>query len=131
MSMTKKILIVDDEPDIIEFLSYRFRKNGFEVYASNDGASALSLMNTITPDIILLDIMMPYMNGIMMCKYLKDDERFKKIPVIFLSAVQNDYQVIAAIEAGGDHYISKPVKFELIYTIVYEMLEKSQAVSSI
>lgn len=118
-----KILIIDDEPDIIEFLSYNFKKRGFEVFSANDGIQGLNALESCIPDIIVTDILMPNMNGISMCKQLKSNERFKKIPVVFLSATTDAYQMTCAIEAGGDHYFSKPIKMSVLSERITEILK--------
>jgi CheY-like chemotaxis protein len=120
----KRILLVDDEPDILEFLSYNLKKKGHEVLTAEDGLKGLASALEYKPDIIIADILMPHMNGIVMCRQMKNDERLKKIPVIFLSAVQDDYRILASIEAGGNHYISKPIRFELLYDAIQDFFTK-------
>jgi len=122
--MTKqknKILIVDDEPDVIEFLSYNFRKNGFEVEGAANGMEGINKVKSFSPDIIIADIMMPEMDGIIMCRLLKNHELHKNIPLIFLSATQDDYQAMNAAMAGDD-YISKPIKFSVLLPMVEKHL---------
>ena len=125
MDTGKKIFIVDDEPDIIEFLSYNFRKKGFDVFSANDGYSTLLALSSIKPDIMILDVMMPYMDGIGMCRHLKEDKRFKNIPVIFLSAIGGSDTIQAAMNAGGNHYETKPIKFPVLLSRVNQLLESS------
>lgn len=122
----KKILLIDDEPDILEFLSYNLKKKGHDVLTASDGQEGLSSALENKPDVIIADILMPHMNGIVMCRQIKKDIRLKNIPIIFLSAVQDDYQVLASMEAGGDHYISKPIRFDLLYTIIEDFFGKKQ-----
>jgi two-component system alkaline phosphatase synthesis response regulator PhoP len=122
MSIEKnKILIVDDEPDVIEFLSYNFIKKGYEVEGAVNGMDGIEKVNSFSPDLIIADIMMPTMDGIIMCKILKSHEIHKKIPVIFLSATQDEYQ---AMNAGmsGDDYVSKPIKFSILLPMVEKHL---------
>lgn len=116
-----KILIVDDEQDVIEFLSYNFKKNGYEAEGASNGIEGIDKVKSFSPDLIIADIMMPNMDGIIMCKILKSHELHKEIPLIFLSAVQDDYQVINAGMAGDD-YVSKPVKFSLLLPMVEKHL---------
>ncbi len=129
MEATRKIFIVDDESDIINFLSYRFEKIGYQVYSATDGLSALIKLNAITPDVILLDIMMPYMNGIEVCSRLKTQERFKNTPVIFLSAVKDDFKVFSAMTSGGDHFVSKPVRFDILQSIIDEAINSKPPIA--
>ena len=122
--MTKpknKILIVDDEPDVIEFLSYNFRKNGYEVEGAINGMEGITKVKSFGPDLIIADIMMPDMDGIIMCRLLKNHELHKEIPLIFLSATQDSFQ---AMDAGmaGDDYVSKPIKFSVLLPLVEKHL---------
>jgi two-component system, OmpR family, alkaline phosphatase synthesis response regulator PhoP len=121
----KKLLIIDDEPDIIEFLSYNFRKKGFEVFSAADGIEGLSAVNRFDPDIIIADIMMPNMNGIAMCRLLKAHIRQRYIPLIFLSATNDDYQVLSAMDAGAEHFVSKPVRVSILAQMVTELLDET------
>ncbi len=110
----KKILIVDDEPDAIEFITYNLKKYGYEVQSALDGIEAFKVLTTYLPDVIITDIMMPYMNGIEFCRKLKNDERLKDVPVFFLSATNDDIHVISAMTSGGAFYISKPIIPEIL-----------------
>lgn len=122
MSLKKnKILIVDDESDVIEFLSYNFRKNGYEVEGAGNGMEGIAKVKSFEPDVIIADIMMPEMDGIIMCKLLKNHDLLKNIPLIFLSATQDDYQAMSAVMAGDD-YVSKPVKFSVLLPLVEKHL---------
>ena len=120
-SQKNKILIVDDEPDVIEFLSYNFRKNGYEVEGAENGMEGIDKVKSFHPDIIIADIMMPSMDGIVMCKLLKNHDLHKNIPLIFLSATQDDYQAMNAVMAGDD-YVSKPIKFSVLLPLVEKHL---------
>ena len=126
MSTVKsKILIVDDEPDVIEFLSYNFIKKGYEVQGAGNGAEGIEKVKSFSPDLIIADIMMPNMDGIIMCKILKSHELHKNIPLIFLSATQDEYQ---AMNAGmsGDDYVSKPIKFSVLLPMVERHLAQGK-----
>jgi two-component system alkaline phosphatase synthesis response regulator PhoP len=116
-----KLLIVDDEPEIGELLSYNFRKRGFEVLTASNGQTALESMRSFLPDVIILDIMMPYMNGIATCKEIKNNPRHSKIPVLFLSATNNEDLINEALQAGGDKFISKPIHLSLLIDTVVKM----------
>jgi two-component system alkaline phosphatase synthesis response regulator PhoP len=116
-----KLLIVDDEPEIGELLSYNFKKRGFDVMTANNGFTGFHSLKTFHPDVIILDIMMPYVNGISMCKELKNDERYKNIPILFLSATNNLDIIKLALEAGGNRFISKPIQLSLLIDIVVRM----------
>ena len=119
-------MFVDDEEDITEFLCYNFNKKGFEVKKANNGIQAIEEMNNWIPDLMVLDIMMPEMSGVTLCQRLKVDDRFKNIPVIFLSAISDDYKVLNAMSSGAEHFVSKPVKLELLFSIVSNIIEKKE-----
>lgn len=107
--MKKKVLVVDDEKDIVDILKYNLeRENEFEVLTANNGKDAIELADKI-PDLILLDIMMPELNGFEVCKLLKNNPDTSKIPVIFLTAKENEIDEILGLEIGADDYISKPI----------------------
>lgn len=86
-----------------------------------NGFTGFSMLNGFIPDVIILDIMMPYVNGISMCKELKNDIRYKDIPVLFLSATSNDDLIKSALDAGGSRFISKPIQLNLLIDLVVEM----------
>jgi len=119
-----KILIVDDEPDIIEFLSYNLKHEGFLVSTAMNGKMAVETAQKVIPDLILLDVMMPEMDGIETC------ERIRKIPVLkntiiaFLTARGEDYSQIAGFEAGADDYISKPIKPKVLISRIHALLKR-------
>jgi len=121
-----KILIVDDEPDVIEFLAYNFTKKGYRVEGAGNGTEGIDKVNSFFPDLIIADIMMPNMDGIVMCKILKNHELHKFIPLIFLSATQDEYQAISA-GLSGDDYISKPIKFSVLLPMVERHLLQGKA----
>lgn len=105
-----KILIVDDEADIIEFLSYNLKKEGYQVFSANNGQIAIEKAQNIQPDLIILDIMMPKLDGIEVCTQLRKFEEFRNTSIIFLTAREEDFTQIAALEAGGDDFINKPIR---------------------
>jgi two-component system alkaline phosphatase synthesis response regulator PhoP len=117
------LLLVDDEPDIIEFLSYNFRREGYQVVTAYDGKQALEISQKYVLDVVITDILMPNMNGIAMCQQLKAKEALQKVPVIFLSASNDDLFAMAAMKAGGNRYVSKPVRFNVLNVMVQELLE--------
>ncbi|HTL82736.1 MAG TPA: response regulator [Bacteroidia bacterium] len=122
-----KILIVDDEPDILEFLKYNFTKAGFRVQTASNGKEALVKVKEEIPTVIVSDILMPEMDGIAMCKELRKEEQFRNIPLIFLTAVTDDYKVLHAMTSGADQFISKPIKFESLLKMVNQFLELKKA----
>ena len=109
-----KILIVDDDPDIIEILTYNLSNEGYNVKSAVNGIEALKKAKKFIPDIILLDVMMPEMDGIEACANLREIESLSKSMIIFLSARGEDFTQIAAFDAGADDYINKPVKPKIL-----------------
>lgn len=104
----KKILIVDDEPNIVMSLEYIFKKENFEVFIARDGAEAIDIVENDIPDIIILDIMMPNVDGFQVLKYLKENNDLSKIKVIFLSAKNKTSDIELGLQLGADKYVSKP-----------------------
>jgi two-component system alkaline phosphatase synthesis response regulator PhoP len=110
MSNSQKVLVVDDDQDIVEFLVYNLRKEGFETAEANNGKQALKIAPVFKPDLILLDIMMPEMDGIQTCQELRRIQSLKNTFIIFLTARIEEYSEIAGFSAGADDYITKPIK---------------------
>jgi len=105
-----KILLVDDEPDIIEILKFNLEKEGYEVLTASNGVEALEIANKTVPDIFVLDIMMPEMDGIELCSLIREESKFDKSVITFLTARKEDYTQVAALGIGGDDFIAKPIK---------------------
>lgn len=106
----QKILIVDDEKDILDLLEYNLVKEGYGVVKASDGEQALELVKSHSVDLILLDIMMPRLDGIETCRRLREMPEGKKPYIVFLTAREEEYSEVAGFEAGGDDYIAKPIK---------------------
>jgi two-component system alkaline phosphatase synthesis response regulator PhoP len=119
-----KILLVDDEPDILEFLGYNLRKEGYEVHTSNNGKDGLAKAREIQPHLIILDVMMPEMDGIETCREVRQVPELKNTIVIFLTARGEDYSQIAGFEAGADDYVTKPVKPRVLVSRVKALLRR-------
>ncbi len=119
-----KILIVDDEPDILEFLSYNLTAEGYEVFVASNGLKGLNEAKRVVPDLIILDIMMPEMDGVELCRRLRADPIFNDTSITFLTARQEDYSQIAALEQGGDDYISKPIKPRVLVARIKAILRR-------
>ena len=109
-----KILVVDDDPEILEILKYNLSNSGFEVKVAHNGIQAVKKSKKFIPDIILLDVMMPEMNGIEACVEIRNIDNLRNVQIIFLSARAEDYTQIAAFEAGADDYINKPIKPKIL-----------------
>ncbi len=118
------ILVVDDEADIREFLTYNLKKEGFNVQSAADGKSAIKMAAEIKPHVIILDIMMPEMDGIETCEKLRDNSALKNTLITFLTARAEDYSQIAGFGAGGDDYITKPVKPKVLVSRIKAILKR-------
>ena len=105
-----KILVVDDDPDIVELLQYNLTKENYEVASAENGKEAVKKALSYKPDIILMDVMMPVMDGITACRQLRELPEFKEIFIIFLTARSEEFSEVAAFEAGADDFINKPIK---------------------
>ena len=119
-----KILLVDDEPDIIEFIGYNLRKEGFNVFTANNGEEALKVAQAELPELIILDVMMPEMDGIETCEEIKRIPTLKNTIVAFLTARGEDYSQIAGFDAGADDYITKPIKPKVLISRVKALLKR-------
>ena len=118
------ILCVDDEPDILEILKYNLSSEGYNVLTANDGLSAISKAKEIIPNLIIIDIMMPNMDGIEACEKLRADQKFNDTIIMFLTARGEDYSHVAAYEAGADDYVTKPVKPKVLVSKVKGLLRR-------
>ncbi len=119
-----KILLVDDEPDILEFLSYNINKEGYEVYTAQNGREAIEKAKKYNPHLILLDVMMPEMDGIETCENLRQDKNLQNTIIAFLTARGEDYSQIAGFDAGGDDYITKPIKPKVLISRIKALLKR-------
>lgn len=124
----QKILLVDDEQDILDLLSYNLEKEGYEVYTAHNGLKGLEVARQIIPDMIVLDVMMPEMDGMETCKEIRDDERLKHVIVAFLTARNEDYSQIAGFDSGADDYIAKPIKTRVFISRVKALLRRNETV---
>ena len=122
------ILCVDDEPDILEILKYNLSSEGYNVLTANDGLSAISKAKEIIPNLIIMDIMMPNMDGIEACEKLRADQKFNDTIIMFLTARGEDYSHVAAYEAGADDYVTKPVKPKVLVSKVKGLLRRLKKV---
>ncbi len=119
-----KILLVDDEPDILEFMGYNLKKEGYQVFTQNNGRSAIEAAKTIEPHLIILDVMMPQMDGMETCKELKKIPSLENTIIIFLTARSEDYSQMAGFDAGADDYVSKPIKPTLLISRIKALLRR-------
>lgn len=122
--MSHRILVADDEPDILEFVKYNLQKEGYEVFTASDGAEALAAARTHRPHLILLDRMMPVMDGAQTCRAIRDDPALRDTMVVFLSALGEEEQQIEGFGAGADDYLTKPIKMKLLMSRVQAILKR-------
>jgi two-component system alkaline phosphatase synthesis response regulator PhoP len=123
-ALPSKILIVDDEPDIVEFISYNLKSKGFSIATAKDGVEAIRRAKEYQPDLILLDIMMPNKDGIQTIKELRQLPDFEKTAIIFLTALSDERSEIEGLKTGADDYIAKPIKPELLVTRISAALRR-------
>ena len=121
-----KILLVDDEEDILEFLSYNLKKEGFGIDTANNGISALKKLEKSKPDLIILDVMMPEMDGIEVCEKIREQDNFDDVLILFLTARSEEYSELAGFSAGADDYITKPIKPKLLVSRVNAILKRKR-----
>lgn len=121
----KKILLIDDEVDLVDLLQGRLEGAGYEVFVANSGEAGLKMAHEAKPDLILLDVMMPNLNGYQVCRELKKDEQTKRIPVMILTAKVQESDKYWGKECGADDYVTKPVDDEAFLARIAALLLKS------
>lgn len=124
MNAFYKILLVDDEPDILEFLSYNLKKEGYNVFTANNGKEAVAVAKKENPHLIILDVMMPDMDGIETCREIRDIPGLKDVMIAFLTARSEDYSQIAGFDVGADDYINKPIKPRVLISRIKALLRR-------
>lgn len=125
-----KILIVDDEQDILELIRHVLNKEGFEVYVAANGVQAIEQTRKVKPDLILMDVMMPVMDGMEACRQLKEDPDTSGIAIVFLTARSEEFAELAGFEAGADDYISKPIRPRVLLSRLKAILRRKNAIQS-
>jgi two-component system, OmpR family, alkaline phosphatase synthesis response regulator PhoP len=123
-----RILLVDDEPDVLEFLGYNLKKEGYQIFTCSDGRSAIETAAEVHPHLIVLDVMMPVMDGIEACREIKLNSDLAGTLVIFLTARGEDYSQIAGFDAGADDYVTKPIKPRVLVSRVKALLRRYREV---
>lgn len=119
----RKILIVDDEPNIVMTLEYAFKKQNFEVFIARDGSEALEILNDIQPQVVLLDIMMPNVDGYQTLAYIKENKALKNTKVAFLTAKNKEKHIEKGLALGADKYLTKPFSIKKIISEILELLD--------
>ncbi len=120
-----KILAVDDEPDVLEIIEYNLKKEGYTVILANNGEEAVVLAKELKPDLIILDIMMPKMDGIETCRQIREDHKLRDTLIVFLTARSEEFLEIAGFNAGADDYIAKPIKPRALISRINAILRRT------
>ncbi len=123
-TMAYRILLVDDEADILEFIRYNLEKEGYEVFTASNGREAIETALRVVPHLILLDVMMPEMDGIETCREIRSHDSLRRTLIAFLTARGEDYSQIAGFDAGADDYIAKPIHVRVLVSRIRAMLKR-------
>ncbi len=130
MNTDQKILLVDDQQDILEFLSYNLKKEGYIVSTASNGKEAVEIAKKENPELIILDVMMPDMDGIETCQKIREIPKLKDVMIAFLTARNEDYSQIAGFDVGADDYINKPIKPRVLISRIKALLKRSGNIST-
>ncbi len=125
-----QILVVDDEQDILELIRHTLNKEGYEVHVAANGQQAVEKAKKIKPSLILMDVMMPIMDGMEACRQLKEDPETATLPIIFLTARSEEFAELAGFEAGADDYISKPIRSRVLLSRIRAILRRNMGGSA-
>ena len=125
-----KILLVDDEPDILEIVGYNLENEGYQIFKASNGMEAVNIAEEIQPHLILLDVMMPEMDGIEACEKIREIDSLKDVIITFFTARSEDYSQLAGFDAGADDYITKPVKPKILISKVKSLLRRIKSDTS-
>ena len=123
-SKNHTILLIDDERDILDFLSYNLSKEGYKVYTAQNGDEGIKIVKQVSPSLILLDVMMPIMDGIETCQLIRKDLQIEQPIIAFLTSRAEDYSQVAGFESGADDYITKPIRPRLLVSKVESLLRR-------
>ena len=121
-----RILIIDDEPDVRDIIGYNLSKEGYDVDTADDGLTGLRKVSEFKPDLIILDMMMPGMDGVEVCHNIRNESKYNHIVICFLSARNEDYSQVAGLESGADDYLAKPVSPRVLVSKVKSLLRRKQ-----
>ncbi|MBS4042885.1 MAG: response regulator transcription factor [Chitinophagaceae bacterium] len=126
---SKKILIADDESDILEIIGFNLTKEGFTIYTAKDGNEAILKAQQLQPHLIILDVMMPYKNGIEVCSILRQHPSLNEVPIILLTAINDEQTHIKGLESGADDYVNKPISPKVLVSRVKSLLRRTNITS--
>jgi two-component system alkaline phosphatase synthesis response regulator PhoP len=130
-AVKQKILIVDDEPDILELIEYNLKKEGYQVFLANNGQEGITVAKKVHPDLIILDIMMPKMDGIEACRLMRAIPEFKSTFMVFLTARSEEYSELAGFNVGADDYIAKPIKPRALVSRINAILRRNSSTDEV
>ena len=122
-----KILLVDDDPDILEIISYSLENEGYSVYKAMNGLQGIEIAEKVTPDLIIMDLMMPEMNGVEACEQIRKSTKLNNVIITFLSARSEDFSQIAGFDAGADDYITKPIRPKVLLSKIKALLRRNKS----
>jgi len=126
-----KVLLVDDEPDVLEIVGYNLKNEGYQIFTATNGLEAIDKAKEIMPHLILLDVMMPKMDGVEACQKIRKIDKFRDVIVAFFTARGEDYSQLAGFDAGADDYITKPVKPKVLVSKVNSLLRRIRHIEEI
>ncbi len=121
--MKSKVIIIDDEPDLVLLLEHTLTNEGFEVRSALNGSEGLDLVREWLPQVVILDVMLPHIDGFDVCRILRSDERTKRIPILFVSALTEEQKILTALDLGGADYITKPFSPRVLAAKVKRLVE--------
>jgi len=127
--VVKKVLIIEDETDLVKILKYNLEKEGYKVSYATDGSVAMSEIRRELPDVVLLDLMLPGLNGLEVCRQLRNNDRFAQIPILILSAKSEEADRVVGLELGADDYVSKPFSMREVLARVRALLRRHEPVA--
>ena len=127
---SKKVLIVDDESDILEIISFNLQKEGFTTFTAKDGNDAIQKAQQVQPDLIILDVMMPFKNGIEVCTVLRQHPQLSEVPIILLTAINDEQTHIKGLESGADDYVNKPISPKVLVSRVKSLLRRTNIINT-
>ncbi len=126
----KTILVVDDEKDLLDLIEYNLKKEGYEVLKADNGLDGISLTKQKVPDLIILDVMMPHMNGIEVCEVLRKNENLHKTPIVFLTARSDERTEIESLNIGGDDFLTKPISTTKLISRINAVMRRVEDTSN-